>query len=282
MKVISTCWAKTITLYISVSIILGLLISAFTWADTTQIQARQIELLKNIGAEQVFESNIKQTHLLELYSSQGCSSCPPAQNWVNNLSQHEGLWTEFIPVVFHVDYWDYLGWKDPFSSSRYSQRQRSFEASGASNAVYTPGFILNGREWRDWFTRRHTAHNALTLNLYSDDSPDLGILRATLNRKQLDIDFDTQAEVIDYPIHVNIAVLGLDITTNVTRGENARRQLHESFIVLAYERELMQKDKSYDLPNASYKHDNLALVVWLTHENSLEPIQAVGGPLTHF
>jgi len=62
-----------------------------------------------------FTSPSQQTTLLELYTSEGCSSCPPADQWLSTLKNNPRLWKEIIPVAFHVDYWNDLGWKDEFS-----------------------------------------------------------------------------------------------------------------------------------------------------------------------
>ena len=65
----------------------------------------------------VFESEQQRVNLLELYTSEGCSSCPPAEAWLATLLDHPQLWEQLVPVVFHVDYWNQLGWEDPFSNS---------------------------------------------------------------------------------------------------------------------------------------------------------------------
>ena len=75
---------------------------------------------------QTFESNNEQVSLIELYTSEGCSSCPPAERWLSKLADDESLWSHFVPLAFHVDYWDYIGWKDPYASKEYSQRQRRY------------------------------------------------------------------------------------------------------------------------------------------------------------
>lgn len=101
-----------------------------------------------------FSSGEKQTALLELYTSEGCSSCPPADRWLSSLKSKEGLWEEFIPIALHVDYWDYIGWQDRFASKQYSQRQRQYAREQSLKTVYTPGFVYNGKEWRNWFAKR--------------------------------------------------------------------------------------------------------------------------------
>jgi len=97
----------------------------------------------SVSAES-FQSTTDHTSLIELYSSQGCSSCPPAERWVSNLLNHEKLWIDFVPIVFHVDYWNQLGWHDPFSKPAYSERQLNYYQQRSISSVYTPGVILNG------------------------------------------------------------------------------------------------------------------------------------------
>ena len=74
------------------------------------------------ASELALRSGPARTHLIELYSSEGCSSCPPADDWVESLRKRPGLWKDFVPVAFHVTYWDYLGWKDSFGDPVGSAR----------------------------------------------------------------------------------------------------------------------------------------------------------------
>ena len=74
----------------------------------------------------VLQSGERQIAVLELYTSEGCSSCPPAETWLSRLREAPGLWKDFVPLAFHVDYWDYLGWRDPWGSREYSNRQRAY------------------------------------------------------------------------------------------------------------------------------------------------------------
>jgi len=79
--------------------------------------------------------------LVELYQSEGCSSCPPAEAWLNGVADRPGL----VALSFEVTYWDYLGWKDRFASPEFTQRQRDYAARNASHEVYTPQFWINGQ-----------------------------------------------------------------------------------------------------------------------------------------
>src|SRR5512134_3098532 len=120
-----------------------LMITLLLWSVMNSLSAEQIQ----------FQSATNRTELLELYTSEGCSSCPPAEAWLSRLKSSPRLWKDFVPVAFHVDYWDYLGWRDPFGTADYSERQRAYAAQWKSRSVYTPGFVLDGKEWRGWFSR---------------------------------------------------------------------------------------------------------------------------------
>src|SRR5256886_7314986 len=91
---------------------------------------------------------------VELFTSEGCSSCPPADAWISQLKESPDLWKKIVPVVFHVDYWDNLGWRDRFAKPEFTERQRRYVAACRGDSVYTPGFVVNGREWRDWVCNR--------------------------------------------------------------------------------------------------------------------------------
>ena len=96
------------------------------------------------GADLVVESKPTRTHLLELFTSEGCSSCPPAEAWLSNLKNEPRLWQDFVPLAFHVDYWDHLGWRDLFASKLWTERQADYSARWKAETVYTPAFVLMG------------------------------------------------------------------------------------------------------------------------------------------
>lgn len=84
--------------------------------------------------------------VVELFTSEGCSSCPPADAWLSSLKDKPHV----VALAFHVDYWDYIGWKDVFANPAYTQRQRQWQARTASRAIYTPQVLVNGEAWRRW------------------------------------------------------------------------------------------------------------------------------------
>lgn len=97
-------------------------------------------------AECTAQSGATRVHLLELYTSEGCSSCPPADRWLSALPANE----QVVPLAFHVDYWDSSSWTDRFSDPRFTQRQRALAAQSNSATIYTPEVAVDGREWRGW------------------------------------------------------------------------------------------------------------------------------------
>jgi hypothetical protein len=87
--------------------------------------------------------------LVELYSSEGCSSCPPADRWLSQL--HDGVPdASVVPLELHVDYWNSLGWTDRFSQHRFTERQEDLAAHAGGHLIYTPEVFVAGREMRDW------------------------------------------------------------------------------------------------------------------------------------
>jgi len=84
--------------------------------------------------------------VVELYTSEGCSSCPPADRWLSTLKGRPGV----LALAFHVNYWDRLGWPDRFASAEATARQHELAQRAGSRSVYTPQVIANGRDWRTW------------------------------------------------------------------------------------------------------------------------------------
>lgn len=86
--------------------------------------------------------------LLELYTSEGCDSCPPADRWFSSLLRRGLAPQQVVALAFHVDYWNYLGWTDPYSSALHSERQRDAARRNRARLVYTPQFLLDGADYR--------------------------------------------------------------------------------------------------------------------------------------
>ncbi len=231
-----------------------------------------------LHAETLYESGTEQVQLVELYTSEGCSSCPPAERWMTRLKSQSGLWEKVVPVALHVDYWNYLGWADPYANGAFTDRQRAYARLG-SGRVYTPGFFVNGKEWRGFFEGK-------SLTLTSGSEP--GNLRvSTLSDNQYQVEFTpTQNKTADYRVFV--AVLGMDLKSKVKAGENRGRELQHDFIALELveaplksKGELHTQELSIPAPKA-YRGKQLAMAVWITQSGNPFPIQATGGFLRDY
>lgn len=115
--------------------LVGLMVALPTWAQTgptvSACQAR---------------SAARQLQLVELYTSEGCNSCPPADRWLSGLKARPDV----LAAAFHVDYWDRLGWVDRFGSARHTERQAEQQRHSGAGFSYTPQVLVNGRDWRGW------------------------------------------------------------------------------------------------------------------------------------
>ncbi len=227
--------------------------------------------VSSVNAETRIQSGDKQVSLLELYTSEGCSSCPPADKWLSELTAHPGLWSSVVPVAFHVDYWDYIGWDDRFASPEYSARQRRYASAKNLRTVYTPGFLLNGEEWRSFFGLR---------KLSLDDSGMPGQLNAVVDGQSIDATYITK-QPIHSDLMINIAVLGFDIKTDVKAGENRNRQLIHDFVVLGHKVvPLFKQQGRYvvktDLPELKQTAMKKGIALWVNKQRDLTPIQAAG------
>ena len=225
------------------------------------------------GAETLqFESPGPRVSLLELYTSEGCSSCPPADSWIRALQDDPRLWREVVPVAFHVDYWDYIGWKDRFASPVFSNRQRDYVRGRHVSTVYTPGFVLAGKEWRSWFKRP-------VLRL--DSSVQIGKLELSVTGQQAKAAF-TPSVPISGELEVHVAILGFDLKTEVRAGENGGRTLEHDFVVLGYRRVATSRQAStyaasFSLPDVKAPTERKAIAVWVSRRDDPRPVQAVGG-----
>ena len=219
-----------------------------------------------------FSSPARQATLLELYTSEGCSSCPAADRWLSRLKTDARLWRELVPVAFHVDYWNYLGWRDRFSTAANTQRQQAYKRHNYVDVVYTPGFIMNGREWRGWFNK-----SALS----GSDSQVVGVLKASIDRQGGKVEF-IPATATQTPLLLNVAWLGFDLSSDIAAGENRGKRLTHDFVVLdmrQYRQTTSQNKYRWQLPEltSGIPDATKGIAIWITTLNDPTPLQATGG-----
>lgn len=222
-----------------------------------------------LAQELVLSSKNKQPVFIELFTSQGCSSCPPAEEYINRFTENSQLWEKYIPIVFHVDYWDYIGWKDVFAQPEFSARQYRYAKLKRVRTVYTPGFVVNGSTWRRGF------FNALP----QAKGLDQGVLRVKVVGKKAEVIFKPEKR-LTRNLKLNVAVLGIDMLVNIAAGENEGREARHSFVVLGYNSQISDNNEwEMQLPKLKQhvSATRYALVAWISKIDDPAPLQAVAG-----
>jgi hypothetical protein len=169
--------------------------------------------------------------LLELYTSEGCSSCPPADKFVSELPRSGFKSDRVVPLAFHVDYWNYLGWTDPFSQSDFTRRQRDFARRTNAVTVYTPELVLSGAEYRRWWG--NSFERAIQQVNRAPPRADIGL---KLNRNGGTLQIDGNASVRDKSNDARsasfyVALYQNNLSNKIASGENSGRTLDHSFVV---------------------------------------------------
>ncbi len=223
------------------------------------------------AADTAFVSPERKAVLLELYTSEGCSSCPPADRWLSTLLDSPALFESVVPVAFHVDYWDDLGWRDRFAAPEFSARQRAHAGARRVSGVYTPGFVRDGREWRQWFSGARDV---------AADEATAGVLALEVYADEIAVSF--QPAGTTEALHVEIALLGFGLESRVLRGENTGRRLTHDFVVLDWQSQpLSRRAGAYSAraprPESAHRPQRLALAAWVSEAPGGAPLQAVGG-----
>lgn len=224
------------------------------------------------AAEQRFASGPARVALIELYTSEGCSSCPPAERWLGELRTAPGLWREFVPVAWHVDYWNRLGWPDRFSTKEFTARHYAVAAAWRSDSVYTPCFVRDGEEWRG---RRDTPARSAAGGLLAGD---LTVAIDAAGRCR--VAFTGAAHGA---LSVQVAVLGGGLASAVTAGENRGETLRHEFVVLATAEHPLTVAGDVARAEFALPRERIAdgarraLAAWVTRRGELAPLQATGG-----
>jgi hypothetical protein len=169
--------------------------------------------------------------LLELYTSEGCSSCPPADKWLSQLGQRGLDAEQVVPLSLHVDYWNYIGWRDPYSSSQYTNRQKEIARRNRLRTIYTPQMVLQGEDFRSW---RRVDFAKLLQRLNTEKAvADISVNIVASSPRVFDLTIT--ASVRDTTLHAGsrllLAVFENNLSSEVTAGENHGRLLKHDYVV---------------------------------------------------
>lgn len=162
--------------------------------------------------------------VVELFTSEGCSSCPPADHVLSDLVAGKGpAGIEVIPLAWHVDYWDRLGWKDPWSSSDASERQRRYGSVMGLRSIYTPQMIVNGRDEFVGSSRSKA---------YASIRSGGGIAAVEIASLDAGVQFSFESGINPEDLAAYVAVTQNGLKSEVLRGENRGRLLEHDAVVV--------------------------------------------------
>jgi hypothetical protein len=185
-------------------------------------------LSSGIGRGAAAAANSQRVALLELFTSEGCDSCPPVDHWVSNLPRPELVPQRLVVLAYHVDYWNYLGWTDRFSQRRFTERQQTLVRTNDLRTAYTPQLVLNGRDFRD------VANLATQVAQVNAQAPRINLaLKVGREKSELRISVLATRPIqsANNSMDLYLALYENNLETRVIAGENRGRLLRHDYVV---------------------------------------------------
>lgn len=203
--------------------------------------------------------------VLELFTSQGCSSCPPADALLAKFLHESDA--NLFALSYHVDYWNYIGWKDPFSKPEYTARQSKYNQKFGSRSNYTPQIVVNGQEH---FVGSNLSELKRNIAIFSKKPTQNGVEITEVNRegKIIKLSYSVYGPMDDK--YLRAALVINRRTTAVERGENRNRQLTNSNIVVAALETSLNKTSGIiqmRIPPIVEEQDKLKMILLLENSN---------------
>jgi hypothetical protein len=226
-------------------------------------------------------SGDRTTALVELYTSEGCDSCPPADRWLSSLGSRGYAPERVVPIALHVDYWDYIGWKDPFARSAFAARQRNLVKLKRATVIYTPQVLLQGEDFRRW----HSGAFDEAVAKINARPARARIALALDARGRESFEVEARAELLDLSQRTDAALYLASyenkLVSAVAAGENRGRTLTHDFVVfewsgpLAFQPDgrLAERRTLPLLPKAVPKHSGV--VAFVQNRATADVLQAL-------
>ena len=255
---------RVITLFLTASLLAGL--PGFSFAAGLSCSAR---------------SGNTTVPLLELYTSEGCSSCPPADDWLSSLRRSGLVPDRVVPLALHVDYWNDLGWEDSYSQKTFTDRQYRLADLNRMRTVFTPQFVLNGRNLTRWHSRADSEIKRINAT-----APQAGIA-LVLSRHARDIGITADAETLSQMAQTDLylAVYENNLSHDIGAGENQNLTLHHEYVARQLIGPVPLKDNGKvhlvrDISlDKSWKESDMGVVAFVQNRNNGAVLQALSLPL---
>jgi hypothetical protein len=230
------------------------------------------------AAQCVARSGERTVALVELYTSEGCSSCPPADRWLSSIGRTFPP-DRVVPLALHVDYWDYIGWKDPYARREFSQRQRRLSQLQRRALVYTPQVLVQGADFRAWgsseFERSVARINAQPAR--SQIQLEIGATTPQLLRVRVEAAVSDSSQRADAALYV--AAYENLLENRVTAGENRGRLLSHDHVALEWQGPYALGSRELDLPILpKAKLTDSGVVAFVQNRRTAEVLQALALP----
>ncbi len=205
--------------------------------------------------------------VLELFTSQGCSSCPSADRLVDQVKTEYK--DDVISLSYHVDYWNYIGWKDPFSKKAYSDKQRAYGSKFYSSSIYTPQVVINGKE-HFVGSNKGTMYSKLNSYFKRERPNTIAISEATKNATTVNFKYNVTGDVSGKTLRAVLVIKERE--TVVKRGENRNRTLRNTNVVVEESYSRLEQTEGLgqlQIPSIVTNADELSLVL-LVQDKALD------------
>lgn len=252
-------------------------------AVSVNLQAQEQASNLSESSIKVVKSPGNRVAILELYTSEGCSSCPPADRFLSALKDAGISDEHLIPMAFHVTYWDYIGWKDRFAKKQYDQRQRNQAQKQKKSTVYTPQFMLSGDDYRSYASFNRDVNKLavqlamVNLELSVRVLPDDKQPEKLLLKLKSDI---SASEIKDVGFY--IAITESNLSSNIEGGENEGEKLRHDFVVrellgpyFQSKPDLLNQIEQTITLSSEWKKQDLNIVAFAENLHTGEVLQAV-------
>ena len=203
--------------------------------------------------------------VLELFTSQGCSSCPSADLLLEKTKKE--FQKEVYALSYHVDYWDYIGWKDPFSKPTYAKKQRKYNMKFRNRSNYTPQLVINGKEH---FVGSSKAKMVAAIDKYRKKKAENHLNLTDVDMHDNTVTFNYKMKGSDTNKNIRMLLVLDERTTSVKRGENRNRTLKNSNIVVAEKIETIhsgEQSLTIAIPEIVKPTEKISLIVLVEDGN---------------
>lgn len=218
--------------------------------------------------------------LVELYTSEGCSSCPPADQWLTRLKTQGNQFGNIVPMALHVDYWDYIGWKDNFANPAFARRQRDMAASGHARGVYTPQLVINGLDTRSWLSESRFKSEVASINRQPAKA-EIHLAVSSPTAKSVHVSTDIKTAEAG-PLVYYLALQENNLQSTVNAGENRGELLRHDYVVRQWLGPFKvgadgKTNASHEIQlQPAWKQRDLSLVAFVQNSVTGEILQGLG------